>query len=245
MNAASSTLPFLGSTRPAASAPPITLVTGIKGGGGKTATTEGLLFTTSALGLAPPVIVDADPDNPDIALAYRPNVNITDLKRHGFSEVIDICDANRDKSVLVVTGANERDAIEERIEELDGAAAFLDRPLRLVWPLNRDKDSFRLLPDVVQKLPSADVFVVRNGFYGECAEFEAWERSEIRRKLMIPDYRDLYLPKFPDLIIRKFMDHRMPFAVIHQEGSLSERMALESLRRRLVATFGPMLLGNA
>lgn len=241
----SSTLPFLGATRPAASAPPITLVTCIKGGGGKTTTAEGLLFTTSALGLPRPIIIDADPDNPDLALAYRPNVNITNLKRHGFSEVIDICDANRDKPILIVTGANEADVIKERIEELDGAAEFLDRSLRLVWPLDRDKDSFRLLPDVVQKLPSADLFVVRNGLFGEYAEFEAWERSETRRKLMIPSYRDLYLPKIPDRVIRKFKADRKPFALLHQEGTLAERMALEALRKRLIDHFGPMLTGNA
>ncbi|WP_439604638.1 hypothetical protein [Shinella sp.] len=245
MNTPSSTLPFLGATRPTASAPPIWLVTCIKGGGGKTTTAEALLFTANALGLPRPVIIDADVDNPDLALAYRPDVNITDLKRHGFSEVIDICDTNRDKPVLIVTGANERDAIAQRIEELDGAAAFLHRPLKLIWPLNRDKDSFRLLPNVVQKLPSADLFVVRNEFYGDRAEFEAWERSETRRKLMIPDYRDLHLPKIPDLIVRRFMEDRKPFAVIHQDGSLSERMALESVLRRLVEIFGPMLLGNA
>lgn len=245
MNTPPSTLPFLGATRPAASGQPITLVTAIKGGGGKTITAESLIFTANALGLPRPVIIDADPDNPDLTLAYRPNINVTNLKRHGFSEVIDICDANRDKPVLVVTGANEFDAIEQRIEELDGAAEFLSRPLRLVWPLNRGKDSFRLLPDVVQKLPSADLFVVRNGFFGEYAQFEAWGRSETRRRLMIPDYRDLYLPKIPDPIVSKFTDDRKPLAVTHQEGSLSDRMALESVRKRLIENLGPMLMGNA
>ncbi len=199
-----------------------------RGGAGKTTLAEALLFTTSALGLPLPVIIDADQDNPDLALAYRPNVNVTNLKRHGFSEVIDICDANRDKPILVVTGANERYVIEERIEELDGAAEFLSRQLRLVWPLDRDKDSFRLLPDVAQKLPSADLFVVRNGLFGEYAEFEAWERSETRKKLMIPSYRDLYLPEIPDRVIRKFKADRKPFAVLHEEGALAERMALEA-----------------
>lgn len=245
MNIHSSKLPFLGASRPGATAPPITLVTCIKGGAGKTTLAEALLFTTSALGLPRPVIIDADQDNPDLALAYRPDVNVTNLKRHGFSEVIDICDANRDKPVLVVTGANEREVIEERIEELDGAAEFLSRQLRLVWPLDRDKDSFRLLPDVVQKLPSADLFVVRNGLFGEYAEFEAWERSETRRKLQMPSYRDLYLPKVPDRVIRKFKADRKPFALLQQEGPLAERMALEALRKRLVEHFGPMLTGNA
>lgn len=245
MNMPSSTLPFLGATRLLASAPPIMLVTCIKGGAGKTTLAEALLFTTSALGLARPVIVDADPDNPDLAFAYRPNVNITNLRRHGFSEVIDICDANRDKPVLVVTGANEAEVIKERIEELDGAAAFLDRSLRLLWPLDRDKDSFRLLPDVMEKLPSADLFVVRNGLYGQRAEFEAWERSETRRELNVPGYRDLFLPKVPDLIVRTFKAERKPLVVLHEEGTLSMRMAIENLKSPFIKEFGPMLQGQA
>lgn len=223
----------------------INLVLSIKGGAGKSILAECLHVTMDHMKLTPPVLVDADIGIPDFSLAHRDEILRTDVRRYGFSEVIDQCDEHPTRPFLVVTGANELEAVSARIEELAGAAHEMGRPFRVFWPIDLTRDSFMHMKDLMGLVPTADLYVVRNHFFGDREEFKAWDMSATKRELGIAPHRDLDLPRMPKELATRFKDDRLSLVRVKNEGKRSERWGLEIYLRKLIGGFGPVLTGRA
>jgi len=94
-----------------------------------------------------------------------------------------VCDADRNRVVVVNTAARNNDGVSQYGRTLEASLDELDAKLVAFWMINRQRDSLELLADFMDAMPKADVHVVRNGYFGEEGKFELYNGSDIRKSV--------------------------------------------------------------
>ncbi|KAF0136251.1 MAG: MobD, partial [Methylocystaceae bacterium] len=146
----------------------IYMVGGSKGGVGKSMVTMALIHFLTARGEAV-VVVDADTSNPDVMQNYEKEiqcegVNLDDAD--GWIRLVNLCDENADKTVIVNTAARNNQGVGAYGVTLSGTLDELKRRLVTLWVVNRQRDSLELLQDFLEAIPNSTVHVVKNGYFG-------------------------------------------------------------------------------
>src|SRR5580658_9240567 len=133
---------------------PIIMVSGSKGGVGKSLTSMALLdyFLTNHKYTK---LADADTNNPDVYRCYGRYadgelLDMTDVE--GWIRLVNLCDAAPYKSVVVNTPAQSNQPVAKYGEVLQNALRELARPLITLWVINRQRDSLELLADYLSHM---------------------------------------------------------------------------------------------
>lgn len=176
---------------------PIIIVSGSKGGVGKSLTTMALLDYYSA-NHKYLKLIDADINNPDVCRCYGTLTNgeVLDMDDvEGWIQLVNICDATPFKTVVVNTPAQSNVAVSKHVAILQNSLRELARPLITLWVINRQRDSLELLNDYMAHVTGGVIHVVCNGYFGEEKKFELYRNSTIHQTVTTLGGKSLFFAR--------------------------------------------------
>ncbi len=211
---------------------PIVFVSGSKGGVGKSITTMAVLDYLIAehryLRL-----VESDTTNPDVWKSYGRSAesDVVDLDQvDGWIQLVNLCDANPFKVVVVNTPARNNDAVREHGGILADALKELGRQLITLWVINRQRDSLELLSGYLELMPAGITHVVRNGYFGDESKYELYERSSLPETIQQQGGKSLFLPDLADRVTDELYSRRITLNEAAQQLRLGDRVELQRWR---------------
>jgi hypothetical protein len=211
---------------------PIVFVSGSKGGVGKSITSMAVLDYLIAehryLRL-----VEADTTNPDVWKSYGRAVEgeIVNLDEvDGWIHLVNLCDANPFKVMVVNTPARNNDAVREHGGILLDALKELGRDLVTLWVINRQRDSLELLHGYLELMPGGVTHVVRNGYFGELTKFELYQQSSLPETIQQLGGKSLFLPDLADRVTDELYSRRITLSEASQQLRLGDRIELQRWR---------------
>ncbi len=203
---------------------------GSKGGVGKSmltvATLDYLLARSEQV-----LLVECDTSNPDVWKAYEKQPGVqTELvnldEADGWIHLVNSCDANRDKTVVVNTAARNNLAVRQYGGTLDSSLEELGRTLVALWVINRQRDSLELLKEFMEAVPHAEVHVVRNGYFGEERKFELYNGSKLKDLVERRGGKSVTLPDLADRVADDIYTRRLALAEAARSLPLGNRAEL-------------------
>jgi hypothetical protein len=218
---------------------PIILVSGSKGGVGKSLTTMALLDYCSA-NHKYVKLIDADVNNPDVFRCYGRHTTgeVLDLDDvDGWIQLVNTCDATPFKMVVVNTPAQSNMAVSKHAAILINSLRELARPLITLWVINRQRDSLELLNDYMANVTGGVIHVVCNGYFGEEKKFELYQNSAIRQSVTTLGGKSLFLPDLADRVTDDLYSKRTTLAEAAQQFKLGDRIELQRWRDSVTAMF--------
>ncbi len=211
---------------------PIILVSGSKGGVGKSLTAMAVLdyLTTEHRYVR---LLEADTTNPDVWKAYRRTVEgeVSSLDEiDGWINLINVCDANPFKAIVINTPARNNDAVQLHGAVLLDALKELARPLITLWVINRQRDSLELLRNYLDVMTTGVVHVVRNGYFGDQSKFELFQSSSMPETITQMGGKSLFLPDLADRVTDELYSRRITLQEAAQQLKLGDRVELQRWR---------------
>jgi hypothetical protein len=211
---------------------PIILVSGSKGGVGKSLTAMAVLdyLTTEHRYVR---LLEADTTNPDVWKAYRRTVEgeVSSLDEiDGWINLINVCDANPFKAIVINTPARNNDAVQMHGAVLLDALKELARPLITLWVINRQRDSLELLRNYLDVMTTGVVHVVRNGYFGDQSKFELFQSSSMPETITQMGGKSLFLPDLADRVTDELYSRRITLQEAAQQLKLGDRVELQRWR---------------
>ena len=218
---------------------PIIIVSGSKGGVGKSLTTMALLdyFSINHKYLK---LIDADTNNPDVWRCYGrlTEGDVLDLDDvEGWIRLVNICDATPFKTVVVNTPAQSNVAVAKHVGILLDSLRELSRPLLTLWVINRQRDSLELLSDYMDHVPGGLTHVVQNGYFGEEKKFQLYRDSTIRETVTSLGGKSLFLPDLADRVTDELYGKRTTLAEASLQFKLGDRTELQRWRTQVAEMF--------
>jgi hypothetical protein len=208
---------------------------GSKGGVGKSMMTVVLLDYLIDAG-EKVFLVECDTSNPDVWKAYSEKLNgeLIDLdKADGWIRLVNVCDAHRGGVVVVNTAARNNLAVSHYGPTLDASLDELGATLVALWMINRQRDSLELLTEFMAAMPSADVHVVRNGYFGEEGKFELYNTSEVRQSIESRGGKSVTLPDLADRVADDIYSQRLALSDAAKTLPIGNRAELGRWRREV------------
>jgi hypothetical protein len=218
---------------------PIIIVSGSKGGVGKSLTTMALLdyFLLNHKYLK---LFDADVNNPDVYRCYGQQADgeVLDLNDvDGWIRMVNLCDASPYKAVVVNTPAQSNMTVSKHAPILLDSLAELARPLITLWVINRQRDSLEMLKDYMDYMNGGMIHVVCNGYFGEAHKFELYKSSPIRETVKALGGKSLFLPDLADRVTDDLYGKRTTLAEAAQQFKLGDRAELQRWRALVASMF--------
>jgi hypothetical protein len=211
----------------------IYVVGGGKGGVGKSSTSVGLIDTLKHL-----------TSNPDVWKMYKDEVEsvLIDLDdANGWIDLVNTCDAHREKVVVINTAARNNKGVAAYGETLNSTLPELDRKLITLWVINRQRDSLELLKDYMDNLPGSKVHVIRNSYFGDESKFELYNSSNIRKVVEGNDGLSLTFPDLADRVSDDLYSKRLSVEKAMAELPIGNRAELNRWRSDVRKMFGAIL----
>ncbi|EQD24469.1 MAG: putative mobilization protein (MobD) [Leptospirillum sp. Group IV 'UBA BS'] len=156
----------------------INLVSGAKGGVGKSLFTMGILDYSRDRG---PALLETDVTNPDVGKSYRKEVTkfaaLDIAHEEGW---IDLANFLAETENPVVINAAAGLGSSESVKNLGDGLVELGRDLRVFWVLNTQRDGLALLKSFLDDIGGSErirVDAVRNGFFGDPEDFKLFNEK--------------------------------------------------------------------
>lgn len=189
---------------------PLYLVSGSKGGVGKSLVTLALIDYLQRHNQMP-MLVETDTSNPDVMKTIQPEIGCMafDLDHaDGWISLVNLCDEQQDKPVVVNTAARSNHGVARYGSTLGNTLDELKRKLVVFWVINRQRDCLELLREFTTQLPQAVVHVVRNTYFGEADRFTLYRDSNLR-KIIEAKGQSLDFPDLADRVSDDLRSHRL------------------------------------
>ncbi len=184
---------------------------GSKGGVGKSMMTVVILDYLLEQG-EKVLLVECDTSNPDVWKAYSNEIQgeLIDLdEADGWIRLVNACDADRSRVVVVNTAARNHDGVSQYGRTLEASLDELEAKLVAFWMINRQRDSLELLADFMEAMPKADLHVVRNGYFGDEGKFELYNGSDVRKSVEGRGGQSVTLPDLADRVADDIYSQRL------------------------------------
>jgi len=211
---------------------PIILVSGSKGGVGKSLTAMAVLdFLTTEHRYVR--LLEADTTNPDVWKSYRRTVEgeVASLDEiDGWINLINTCDANPFKAIVINTPARNNDAVRHHGAVLLESLKELARPLITLWVINRQRDSLELLRAYLDTMTTGVVHVICNGYFGDQSKFELYQSSSMPETIQQMGGKSLFLPDLADRVTDELYSRRITLQEAAQQLKLGDRVELQRWR---------------
>lgn len=162
---------------------PIILVGGSKGGVGKSLVCTALVDYLRHHN-RPALLIEADRSNPDVWKAHHEELDEDALPldleaKDGWISLADALHAKPNHTALINSPAPFNQRIASFGDLLRRSLSLLQRPLIVLWVINRQRDTLELLKEFCQLLAEVRLHVLRNGHFGEESKFELYNGSEL------------------------------------------------------------------
>jgi hypothetical protein len=205
----------------------IILVTGLKGGVGKSVMARQLLDRYLRVG-AEVDAYDSDQDNPDLSRFYKKKapVLLLDLSsKMAFDTVLDRLATGQNRA-MVDLAAGAGGALRYLIKgDINLAAALqeLEAKLTLVFVISRSRPSLAALRQSLTDFENvpADWVIVRNNYYGEPKKFSRYESSNAREIALARGAVELDMPELLDDLFDDIDQSSTPFCDALDSETLS------------------------
>lgn len=212
-----------------ASRPPIIMVSGSKGGVGKSLVSMSVL---DLIGVAA-TLIETDTSNPDVAKAYASTnamqaINLDE--RAGWIDLVNLADAT--EAPLVINGAARSVDGLKNATILGGALEELGRELIVLFVMSRTRDSLELLADHRDILPAsvAKTWAVLNSYFGTPEKFTRYMDSNQRREIEAQT-GTLVFPDLADRVVDQLNHERLTIAKAAEIMTIGNRMELQRWRK--------------
>jgi hypothetical protein len=181
------------------------------------------------------VVVECDTSNPDVYKAYGNHEGVqTELidldEADGWIRLVNLCEEHRGTPVVINTAARNNLAVRRYGGTLESSLEELRRRLVAFWVINRQRDGLELLKEFMSALPSAEVHVVRNGYFGEEKKFELYNASKVRTMVEERGGKSVTLPDLADRVADDIYSKRMPLSEAAKALPIGNRAELARWR---------------
>jgi len=221
------------------------VVGGSKGGVGKSFVSTGLIDTLLCRN-ENVLLIESDTSNPDVWKMYKDSVRaeLIDLDNaDGWIDLVNVCDSEPESVVVVNTAARNNRGVATYGTTLSSTLEEMQRTLRTLWVINRQRDSLELLKEYLDALPSTVVHVVRNGYFGDERKFELYNSSKIRKTIEEADGKSLTFPDLADRVSDDLYSNRMSISKALTELPIGNRAELTRWRNQMHKVLGEVIDG--
>ncbi|HGW4499649.1 nucleotide-binding protein [Stutzerimonas nitrititolerans] len=221
------------------------VVGGSKGGVGKSFVSTGLIDTLMYRN-ENVLLIESDTSNPDVWKMYKDSVRaeLIDLDTaDGWIDLVNVCDSEPESVVVVNTAARNNRGVVTYGTTLSSTLEEMQRTLRTLWVINRQRDSLELLKEYLDALPSTVVHVVRNGYFGDERKFELYNSSKIRKTIEAADGKSLTFPDLADRVSDDLYSNRMSISKALTELPIGNRAELTRWRNQMHKVLGEVIDG--
>ncbi len=218
---------------------PLVLVSGSKGGVGKSLASMALLDHWKAQD-KPVFLVETDHSNPDVWKAYKdlvPSLTIDLAESDSWIELVNELAAHPNDQVVVNMASMSNQGVERHGGTLLEALEPLNRSLVCLWLINRQRDSVELLAEFRDLMPGALVHVLRNGMLGGEHKFVIYNESQQRKQVEAAGGRSLLFPELSDTVADYLYTERASIAKALDTLPMGSRSALHRWRKQCAAMF--------
>ncbi len=144
----------------------------------------------------------------------------------GWIQLVNVCHAHRSGSIVINTAARNNRSVTQFGSTLDHSLEELGTKLVALWMINRQRDGLELLVEFMQALPSADVHVVRNGYFGDERKFELYNTSKVRASIEKRGGKSVTLPDLADRVADDIYTQRLALSVAAKALPIGNRAEL-------------------
>lgn len=223
-------------------AQPIYIAGGSKGGVGKSMIAIALVDYLLDQGQQV-LLIDSDTSNPDVWKPYKDTVQAELInldEADGWIELVNVCDANPDKVVVVNTAARNNAGVGAYAETLTTTLEELNRELITLWIINRQRDSLELMREYIQAI-NGELHVLMNGYFGEPHKFQLYNDSKTRKEVEKDGGKSLYFPDLADRVADDLYSNRRTIAGALQDMPLGNRAELKRWKNEAAKVFAEVI----
>lgn len=191
------------------------------------------------------LLVETDTSNPDVFLNYKDLLGddaiALDLdEKDGWVLLMDKFAEHKEHDIIINTAARSNKGIEEYGNMIDECAASGAIALITLWPINRQRDSLKLLKDYMSVMTNSAIYVLRNIYFGARDKFELYNTSQLREEISAK-WKDFDLPDLADLVTDEMMTKRLPISKAVETMIFGSRAELERWRKDTARIFDEVL----
>jgi hypothetical protein len=224
-------------------AKPIYIVSGSKGGVGKSIASMALIDYLQQQGETI-LLVEADTANPDAFKSYRSEIeneriNLDEVD--GWIDLVNLCDQKPESVVVINTPARNNAGMKAYGETLTSTLPQLKRKLVTLWIINRQRDSLELLREYLDVVKGSEIHVLRNLHFGEERKFELFNGSKIREAVEKQGGKALNFPDVADRVADELHSNRLSIAKADAELPLGSRAELHRWRNEYRKIFAEVV----
>jgi hypothetical protein len=194
------------------------------------------------------LLIETDTSNPDVHKCYGEEVTsfLVDLEAgNGWVELLNICDRDREATVVVNTRAANNEGIRSYGETLRGSLKELERALTTLWVINPQRDSVELLKAFLETFPDDGlVHVVRNEYFGREEDFEVYNKSKTRDRLEERGGRSLNFPVLADRVANDIYNKRLSIRRALRDLPIGHRAEIRRWKGLVGQAIGGVVEGN-
>ena len=216
---------------------PIYLVSGGKGGVGKSIVTMALVDYLQSCG-DEVLLIETDTSTPDVGRTYQHSVETHLLEldeTDGWLALLHFC-ADRPYSTVVINGAARYSQGDDTyVQRLNDSIPKLKRRLVTLWVINRQRDSLELLRRFMAVVPESALHVLRNGYFGEAYQFELYNNSNLRKRVETHGGKSVTFPDLANRVADAMYSTPMSIDTAMKELPIGNRAELERWRREVGA----------
>lgn len=213
----------------------IYLIGGSKGGVGKSLVAMATVDYLQDRGESV-LLIESDTSNPDVWRAYKDSAETALInldEANGWIELVNLCDEKPDSVVVLNTAARNNDSVSAYGETLGSTLKELKRKLVTLWVINRQRDSLELLKKYMTAIPTANVHVMRNEYFGEEKKFELYNDSQLRASVEERGGRSLSFPDLADRVSDDIYNKRLSIFRALKELPIGNRAELTRWRNEV------------
>lgn len=219
------------------------IVSGSKGGVGKSFVSMGLIDYLTQNKNNKITLIENDTSNPDVAKSYAKEngVEVESLRlddADGWIELVNICDAT-ENDIVINSAARSNEAVAQYCETLTGSLEDLKREIKSFWVINRQRDSIELLKKY-EKHMFGEIHVVRNTYYGDPKKFELYNNSSTA-KFLAERGKTIDFPDLADRVADDLYSKRYSIAKALEELPLGNKAELRRWRKIMWNMFDGVL----
>lgn len=197
----------------------VTYVGGSKGGTGKSLTSMALVdYLRKTFPDDKVMLIDTDSSNPDVGRLYRGRYGMTvegvllDDAEKGWISMVEMIGDTDAKHIVINSMAASNIGIQTQGKLFEESIQSLDVDFKILWIMNRHKDSTTLLRDFLKYIKSPSVYPVLNLYFGEQDEFLFYRSSlDIQQIIGERGGRELFFPNLNELIADKLYTDEINF----------------------------------
>ena len=219
---------------------------GSKGGTGKSMVCIALIDHLVCL-KKKTIFIETDTSNQDVWKSHKEEVtsDLIDLDDgDGWIQLVNICDSNKDSTIVINTGARNNKGVTEYGAILGNTLKELNRDLVTLWVINRQRDSLELLKEYLDALPSSEshtLYVVKNAHYGDNKQFELYNNSKIKKVIEDAGGKSLTFPDLADRVSDDLYTQRISVATANKILPIGNRAELLRWRGEYNKMFGEII----